>query len=73
MFDIRRALRNYMDERGLKQAYLSRECAMRSDSVSRVLNGKRELKVSELMTICRVLGVTVEELSQYDGDSCRRD
>lgn len=66
MFDARNALREYLNETGIRQSHLARKCGIRSDCLSRMLNGRRRIRADELLLLCQALHLTVEQLSRYD-------
>ena len=57
MYDIRAALKLYLRERGITQRYLADRVNMSYESMSRLLNKKRELTADELFRIFEVLDI----------------
>ena len=52
---INSKLKEYMDERGIKQSFLCEKTGMTADSVSRILRGSRKISAEEFLKICTVL------------------
>lgn len=46
-----------IDERGLKQSYIADKIGIRCSTMSRVLNGKRNLKIGEFLSLCDLLNI----------------
>lgn len=65
MYDMRKALRHFLQSNGIKQSYLARQSGITPDRMSRILRGRRQLRADELMAFCRVLCVEPDVLSRY--------
>lgn len=48
-------------ERGMTQVYVSRQANMDPDLLGRSLHGSRKLKADEFVSLCQVLGLTLED------------
>ena len=48
-------------ERGMTQVYVSRQANMDPDLLGRSLHGNRKLKADEFVSLCKVLGLTLED------------
>lgn len=48
-------------EAGLTQVYVSKQAHMNPDLLSRTLQGDRKLKADEFVSLCQVLGLTLED------------
>ncbi len=64
IFDMRRALSNYIRENGIKQTFLAEKSGMKCDHLSRCLKKDRHLRADELMGLLQVLGLKADELAQ---------
>lgn len=53
-------IKEYIKERGIKQAFLQRVLGISSSSCSAMLNGKRGITVDEYFMICNVLNVPLD-------------
>lgn len=54
---INENIRKYMDNKGIKQTFISSRTGMNRTAVSMALSGKRNLKVEEYTKICDALSV----------------
>ena len=52
-------IKQYLINKGVSQAFVSRETGLTSDVVSAVLNGTRKLMVDEYFAICECLEVPI--------------
>lgn len=59
------ALRELIDERGLKYGFVAAKVGCSPDRFTRLMNGDLALKASELLTLCELLGV--EAKAFFDG------
>lgn len=48
-------------ELGVTQAHVSRKISMDPDLLGRTLHGTRKLKADEFVSLCQVLGLTLED------------
>lgn len=53
---------DYLTDKGIKQAFLSRETGLSANAVSQILKGERKITIEEYISICTALGV---ELSYF--------
>lgn len=53
-------IKKYLNEKGIKQTYLSRKTGINIKSISFSLNGKRKLEIEEFRKICIALDVSSE-------------
>lgn len=54
---VHEQLNSYVEERGIKQSFISEKTGMNKDLVSRVLRGDRKLQADEFLKICEVLDI----------------
>lgn len=50
-------LNEYMQSKGIKQAYLSSKTGISVDAVSRIMRGERKITAEEFLEICFVLEI----------------
>lgn len=50
-------LKKYIDEKGLKQKFISERSNIPEPKLSQILSGKRKCEVGEYANICKALGV----------------
>ncbi len=60
--NINLKLKQIVDERGIKQAYISEKTGMSADCISRILNSTRKITGEELLNICELLNIDPREL-----------
>ena len=61
--DIRRALKNFIDQSSVyNQAALAKKAGLTPSQLSAVLNKKRKLSADEFFSLCMALGVTPNDL-----------
>ncbi|MDR2728851.1 MAG: helix-turn-helix transcriptional regulator [Chitinispirillales bacterium] len=60
-------IKEYMKERGIRQAFLQRVLGISSSSCSAMLNGKRGISVDEYFMICNVLNVPLDYFKPDSG------
>ena len=53
-------IKNYLEERGISQVFLSAKSRIPSPKLNLALNGKRKLTFDEYESICWALGVGVD-------------
>lgn len=51
-----------IDQKGLKQLYVAKKAGFTAQQMTDMLNGRRLIKVSDLLKISDVLGVSVDDL-----------
>lgn len=61
MNSIVTVINNRIDQLGLKQVYVSEHAHMNPELLSRTLRGDRKLKADEFVSLCQVLGLTLED------------
>lgn len=61
MSNVISVINNRIEERGMKLVFLSKQVNMNNDLLSKTLNGKRTLKADELVRLCQVLDLTLED------------
>lgn len=55
-----KAIKQYLDERGIKQTFLAEKTNLSVSKINAILNGNRGLLAEEYFMICEVLGVPIE-------------
>lgn len=55
------SIKEYIDEKGIKQAFLVEKAGISQYKVSNILNEKREIKVTEYYLICKALEVPFDK------------
>ena len=68
---VGRRIRKLRTDRGFTLDELGRELGRAASQVSVIENGKRELKLSEVQKLARILGVTVDQLLSPEAPSRR--
>lgn len=53
-------IKKYLEENGISQVYVARECHMTTAKLNLALNGNRRLTFDEYEVICGVLGVNTD-------------
>jgi len=66
MKDITKVIGERIDERGMTMTTVARRAGMTPDLLSRTINGTRKLKADELVNLCRVLDLTLEDFEQKE-------
>lgn len=56
------AVREYLDEHGIKQTALAERAGFRINTLNAMLNGHRKMYADDLAKICIALGVTAESI-----------
>ena len=54
-------IKQYLEENGISQAFLSRKTGIEPPKLSLALNGGRKLTLDEYASICGVLGVNTDK------------
>lgn len=55
--NINERLNIYVNENGIKQAYIAKKTGLSSDTISKILNGNRRILANEFLQICNVLNI----------------
>lgn len=55
-------LREIVESKGIKQAYICEKTGLSADAVSRILNGLRKVTGEELLMLCELLDVDPRSL-----------
>lgn len=53
-------IKSYMDEKGIKQVFLSEKTGIKPQIISSILNGARKIEAEEYFKICEALSVELE-------------
>lgn len=61
---IWKKVREYIEEKGFKQAAIARKASMTKQALSESLNGKRQITADEYVRICDALGVSTNFFTQ---------
>lgn len=54
------AVRNYLQEHGIKQSFVSEKCGWSRQKTSCIINGKSKMTAEEYQVLCKALGVPYE-------------
>jgi len=57
--DVGTKIKNYLEEKGISQAFVSSKSGIPPAKLNLALNGKRKLSLSEYESVCWALGVGV--------------
>ena len=57
--DVRVRIKNYLEQQGISNAWLSEKTGLSNSALSTMFNLKRELKADEYFKICNALKVPV--------------
>lgn len=60
------ALLKYIRGHSIKMTWLARRANINYYPLNQSLNGKRELRASELLSICRALDISIDEFDELD-------
>ena len=60
-------VRDYIDEKGLKQVVVARKSGISKATFNAIMNGKRTLYADDLRAICLALNVSPEEFIDVKG------
>lgn len=55
-------IKEIIEDRGIKQSYISKKTGLSTDIVSRILNGTRKMTGEELLLICDLLDIDPRKL-----------
>jgi len=55
--NINERLNIYVNENGIKQAYIAKKTGLSTDTISKILNGNRRILANEFLQICNVLNI----------------
>ncbi|MDY3791622.1 MAG: helix-turn-helix domain-containing protein [Oscillospiraceae bacterium] len=64
MDTIRKFLVDYIDKKGIKQAFIAKSTGMSTNAVSQVLTGKRKIQADEFLKICRAVDMSQETINE---------
>lgn len=62
MREVQIALKEYLNDRGISQAHVSRESGIQQDLLWRALNGRRKMSITEYIDICRAIKQPPEDV-----------
>ncbi len=65
MTDVRINLRDMIRDKGFRQSAIAGKAGMTPCKLSQVVNLERKLEANEMFALCRAMGVTPVELSEY--------
>lgn len=65
MCDIRENLKAIITDSGYKQAVIAQKAQLTPAKLSGILNKSRKLEAGEMFLLCDALGITPEELLNY--------
>lgn len=63
---VGKRIKEYMEERKIKQTFLVNKTGLSATTISQILNGKRETKASEYFEICAALEVSLEQFAEKE-------
>lgn len=66
MSDVTKVISDRIEERGMTITTAARRANMTPELLSRTLNGARKLKADELVNLCRVLDLTLDDFSKKE-------
>ena len=58
--EIVSAVRNYLQEHGIKQSFVSQKCGWSRQKTSCIINGKSKMTAEEYQALCKALKVPYE-------------
>ena len=67
--DVRDNIRNYIRDKGLTQSIMAERAGMTPAKLSATLLKKRKLEVGEFISLCEAMGVSMEEMRNYNSKS----
>lgn len=62
-------VRQYLEERGIRQSFVAEKCSMSTTTFNAMLNGHRKMYAEDLRAICYALEVSPEQFVEYQTDS----
>lgn len=65
-FDIRENMKVVIKEKGFSQSAIARKAGMSPCKLSQVVNLERKLDANEMFALCKAMGMTPVELSEYE-------
>lgn len=68
MTDVRIRLRDIIHERGFTQAVIARKACMTPQQLTDVLRLRRKLEANEMIALCDVMGINMNDLVSDDTD-----
>ena len=66
-------IKKYLDENGIKYIFLAEKTKIPMNTISPILNGKREIKAEQYFLICHALGVPLDKFVKKDANECEKD
>lgn len=60
VLEVEKKIKNYLIDKGISQAHVSREAKINPVKLNLALNGNRRLTLNEYAVICGVLGVNTD-------------
>lgn len=64
MSTVTAVINNRIKERGVTLVFVAKHANMKTDLLSKTLNGNRNLKADEFVNLCQVLGLTLDDFSE---------
>ena len=64
MNDVTKVISNKIEERGMTMTVVAHRADMSPELLSRTLKGSRKLKADELVNLCRVLELTLDDFGK---------
>ncbi|MBQ9229046.1 MAG: helix-turn-helix transcriptional regulator [Paludibacteraceae bacterium] len=64
MSDVIAVINNRIKERGATIVFVAKRANMKTDILSKTLNGNRNLKADELVNLCQVLDLTLDDFDR---------
>lgn len=61
MSRVTAVINDKIQERGVTLVFVSRQAKIKTDLLSKTLNGKRNLKADEFVNLCQALDLTLED------------
>ena len=58
-------VRRYIDEHGIRQAFVAQKCGISVTTFNAIMNGRRKMYAEDLRAICYALEVSPEEFIEY--------
>lgn len=69
MSNIIRVISNRIEDRGMSITVVATRANINPELLSRTLNGRRKLKADELVDLCRVLDLTMDDFKEVPATS----
>lgn len=68
MASVIKVISDRIEERGMTITAVSKRAGINNDLLSKTLNNKRKLKADELVVLCQVLGLTLEDFKETESE-----